>query len=129
MVKINKHKISKLNLTIYKIFRLLLIKLIGFHPTIYFQDFSKVHFEENVWIGPNVCFITSNHKIKNLSEHKPHLTINIGNNSWIGANSIILPNITLGKNTIVGAGSVVTKSFPEGNCIIVGNPAKKIKNL
>jgi acetyltransferase-like isoleucine patch superfamily enzyme len=44
-------------------------------------------------------------------------------------NSVILPGVELGPHTIVGAGSIVTKSFPEGNCIIVGNPAKKIKDL
>lgn len=50
----------------------------------------------------------------------------IGNHSFIGANSIILPGVTLGENTIVGAGSVVTKSFKEGNVVIAGNPAKII---
>lgn len=43
-------------------------------------------------------------------------------------NSVILPGVVLGNNTIVGAGSIVTKSFIEGNCIIAGNPAIKIKD-
>lgn len=54
--------------------------------------------------------------------------IKVGNNVFIGLNSIILPGVTIGDNTIVAAGSVVTKSF-EGNCIIGGVPAKKIKSL
>ncbi len=51
----------------------------------------------------------------------------IGEKSWIGMNSMILPGVSLGPNTIVGAGSVVTKSFIDGNCIIAGNPARIIK--
>src|SRR5699024_7764924 len=52
--------------------------------------------------------------------------INIGDNCFIGAYSIILPGVTLSNNIIVGAGSVVTKSFNEPNIVIAGNPAKKI---
>lgn len=50
----------------------------------------------------------------------------IGQHSFIGSNSLILPGVELGRNTIVGAGSVVTKSFKEGNVVIAGNPAKVV---
>lgn len=52
--------------------------------------------------------------------------INIGDNCFIGANTVILPGVTLVDNIIVAAGSVVTKSFYENNIIIGGNPARKI---
>ena len=48
----------------------------------------------------------------------------IGDYSWVGMNSVILPGVKLGTRTIVAAGSVVTKSFPEGYCVIAGSPAK-----
>jgi acetyltransferase-like isoleucine patch superfamily enzyme len=51
--------------------------------------------------------------------------IKIGNNVFIGSNSIILLNTTIGNNCIVGAGSVVRGHFPDDS-IIVGNPAKII---
>lgn len=44
-------------------------------------------------------------------------------------NSVILPGVELGDHTIVGAGAIVTKSFPGGYCVIVGNPAKIVKNI
>ncbi|MDT4068951.1 type 8 capsular polysaccharide synthesis protein Cap8J, partial [Staphylococcus aureus] len=59
----------------------------------------------------------------------PGEDVKIGNYSWIGMNSVILPGVELGEHTIVGAGSVVTKSFPEGNVVIGGNPAKIIKKI
>ena len=54
-----------------------------------------------------------------------YAAVSIGDNCFIGTNSIILKGVTLGKGCVVGAGSVVTKSFPE-NSKIAGNPAKKI---
>jgi acetyltransferase-like isoleucine patch superfamily enzyme len=50
----------------------------------------------------------------------------IGNNCFIGINSIIMPGVTIGNEVIIGAGSVVTKNIPD-NCIAAGNPAKIIK--
>ena len=52
----------------------------------------------------------------------------IGNNVFIGMNSIILMNSSIGDNVIVGAGSVVSGIIPS-NCIIAGNPAKVIMTL
>jgi len=50
----------------------------------------------------------------------------IGDNVTIGANVVIIGDITIGNNVIVGAGSVVTKSILD-NCIVVGNPARILK--
>lgn len=55
-------------------------------------------------------------------------TIQIEDNSFIGYNSIILPNVKIGPNSIVGAGSVVTKNVPP-NTVAAGNPAKYICSL
>lgn len=51
--------------------------------------------------------------------------INIGNNVFIGVNSIIMPGVNIDDNVIVAAGSIVTKSIPSG-VIVAGNPAKII---
>jgi acetyltransferase-like isoleucine patch superfamily enzyme len=51
--------------------------------------------------------------------------IKLGNNVFVGTNSIILLNTTVGNNCIIGAGSVVRGDFPD-NSVIMGNPAKVI---
>lgn len=52
----------------------------------------------------------------------------IGNNVEVGANSVIIGEISIGNNSIIAAGSVVVKDVPE-NVIVAGNPAKIIKTL
>jgi NDP-sugar pyrophosphorylase family protein len=47
----------------------------------------------------------------------------IGNNVFMGANSVVLPGIIVGNNVIIGAGAVVTKNIPDG-MVVGGNPAK-----
>lgn len=51
--------------------------------------------------------------------------ITIGNNVFIGVNTIVMPGVVIEDNVIVAAGSVVTKSIPSG-VIVGGNPAKII---
>ncbi|MBR4331597.1 MAG: acyltransferase [Clostridia bacterium] len=51
--------------------------------------------------------------------------IEISNNVFIGAKTMILPNVRIGSNVIVGAGSIVTRDLPD-NCVAVGTPAKPI---
>ena len=52
--------------------------------------------------------------------------IKIGDNCFIGNNTILLYGVSLPSRTLVAAGSVVTKSIAEEGCIIGGNPAKVI---
>lgn len=52
----------------------------------------------------------------------------IGNDVTVGANVVIIGNITIGDHVVIGAGSVVVKDVPS-NCVIAGNPARVIKTL
>jgi len=54
--------------------------------------------------------------------------VTIGDNVFIGMNSIILKGVNIGNNVRIAAGSVVTKSIP-ANQIWGGNPAAFIKNI
>ena len=93
--------------------------------------YGKVVIGNNVLMGPEVVFYTSNHEFKDPT--KPIIeqgsteerTIIVEDDCWIGRRCIILPGVKISKGTVVGAGSIVTKSFPEYS-IIGGNPAKII---
>jgi acetyltransferase-like isoleucine patch superfamily enzyme len=52
----------------------------------------------------------------------------IGDNVWIGMNSIILKGVTVGENSVIAAGSVVTRSVA-ANVVVAGNPAIVTKEL
>lgn len=50
----------------------------------------------------------------------------IGNDVWIGYESIIMPGVTIGDGAIIAAKSVVVKNVPPYS-IVGGNPARIIK--
>lgn len=52
--------------------------------------------------------------------------IEVGDNVWIGANSVVLAGVSIGKHSVVGAGSVVNRDIPPYS-VAVGNPARVIK--
>ncbi len=54
--------------------------------------------------------------------------VDIGNDVFIGAGAIVLPNVKIGDNVIVGAGAVVANSL-EANGVYAGNPAKRICSI
>lgn len=76
-------------------------------------------------IGDNVT-IRHNTTIGNAKENGGCPII--GNNVNIGANSVIIGEITIGDNAVIAAGSVVVKDVPSG-VLVAGNPAKIIKSL
>jgi len=54
--------------------------------------------------------------------------VHIGNNVWLGDNSVVLKGVTIGENSVVAARAVVTKDVP-ANVVVAGNPAKVVKEL
>ena len=62
-------------------------------------------------------------QIPDLEITKP---IVVGDNVYIGEESLILPGVTIGSNVVIGARSVVTKNIPD-NSVACGVPARVIK--
>ena len=52
--------------------------------------------------------------------------VKIGNNVWLPARSIVLPNVTIGNNSVIGIGSIINRDLPEG-CFAAGAPCKVLK--
>lgn len=94
-------------------------------------DCGKVTIGANVMFAPNVAIYAAGHPI----HHEPRnaqleygLPITIGDNVWIGGNTVINPGVTIGDNCVIGSGSVITKDIP-ANTIAVGNPCKVIREI
>ncbi len=94
---------------------------------------SKIEIGKNCLLAINISIYDHEHifsrkvhpTTKGLSKGKD---IRIGNDVYIGNNSVILKGVSLGDHVVVGANSVVTKSFPKYS-IIAGAPAKIIKRI
>jgi acetyltransferase-like isoleucine patch superfamily enzyme len=95
------------------------------------EDTDNLIIGNRVAIGPNVILITSSDP--NNSRIRQYVKIQRGrilieDDAWLGAGSIIMPDIIIGKGSVVGAGSVVTKSV-ESYHIVAGVPAKTIRKV
>jgi maltose O-acetyltransferase len=93
-------------------------------------DAMQVTIGSNVFFAPGVHIYTATHPLdaierRSVESAKP---VTIGDDCWIGGNTVICPGVTIGKNCVIGAGSVVTKNIPD-NTLAVGNPAKAIRTL
>lgn len=91
---------------------------------------GKIVIGNNVMIGPNTVIRSSNHTYNrldipmNMQGHEAG-EILIGDDVWIAANVVILPDVKIGNHVIIAAGAVVNKSVPD-YAIVAGIPAKVI---
>jgi acetyltransferase-like isoleucine patch superfamily enzyme len=93
-----------------------------------------VTIEDDVFVGHGVVFIndtypraTADGRLQTEADWQVEKTL-VKRGASIGSGATILSKITIGENSIVGAGSVVTKNVP-ANTIVVGNPAHPTRKV
>lgn len=94
-------------------------------------DVAKVVIGDNCLLAPNVAIYTAGHPVHPETRNTMYeygIGVTIGDNVWIGGNSVICPGVHIGDNCVIGAGSVVTKDIPEWS-IAAGNPCKVIRKI
>ena len=95
----------------------------------FFMDRGGITIGDDVFIGPKVQLITTNHGTapsqRRVTVSRP---IVIGRNAWLGAGVIVLPGVTIGSGSVIGAGSVVSRDIPP-NVIAVGNPCRVVRTI
>lgn len=102
---------------------------IGIHCTV----IGPVCIGSHVNLAQGITVTALNHNFEDISQRIDQQGIStnpvvIGDDVWIGANSVILPGVTIGRHAVVAAGAVVTKDVPD-NCVVAGVPARVIKQL
>lgn len=94
-------------------------------------DICQVSIGRNVLLGPRVCIYAAEHPVDatvraaGLERGRP---VTIGDNVWIGGNTVINPGVSVGDNVVIGSGSVVTRNIPP-DTVAAGAPCKVIRRL
>lgn len=94
-------------------------------------DVAKVQIGNNVMFGPHVSLFTAGHPIHpetRSSGYEYGKEIHIGNNVWIGGNTVVNPGVKIGNNAVIGSGSVVTRDIPE-DVVAAGNPCRVLRSI
>lgn len=94
-------------------------------------DVAKVTIGENCQMAPNVAIYTAGHPIHPAARNSAYeygIEVTIGDNVWIGGNTVVVPGVHIGSNVVIGAGSVVTKDIPDWS-VAVGNPCHVVKKI
>ena len=94
-------------------------------------DVARVRIGDNCQMAPNVAIYTAGHPIHPVSRNSSYeygKEVTIGDNVWIGGNTVICPGVHIGDNVVIGAGSVVTKDIPDWT-VAAGNPCRVLRQI
>ena len=94
-------------------------------------DVGIVTFGDNCLLAPNVAIYTAGHPVHPASRNTAYeygMDVTVGNNCWIGGNTVLCPGVRIGDNAVIGAGSVVTKDVPPWT-IAAGNPCRVLRKV
>ena len=94
-------------------------------------DVAKVKIGDNCQLAPNVAIYTAGHPLHPGSRNSAYeygKEVVIGDNVWIGGNTVICPGVHIGDNVVIGARSVVTRDIPDWT-VAAGNPCKVLRRI
>lgn len=94
-------------------------------------DVAKVTIGDNCQFAPNVSIYTAGHPVHPDTRNTMYeygISVTIGDNVWVGGNTVICPGVHIGNNAVIGAGSVVTRDIPD-NVVAAGNPCRVIREI
>lgn len=94
-------------------------------------DVATVTIGDNCQLAPNVAIYTAGHPLHPAARNSAYeygIEVTLGDNVWIGGNTVILPGVHIGNNVVIGGGSVVTKDIPDWT-VAAGNPCRVIREI
>ena len=92
----------------------------------YIDLWNDVEIGDNTWLAGKQSQIWTHGSI-HTQTGKKNLNVKIGNDIYIGSNTLIAPGVIIDSLNLIGMGSVVTKSINTSKNIVAGNPATIVK--
>jgi len=91
----------------------------------------SIEIGDDVWTGHHIYITDQNHGYEDVTvpisrQTQPERSVVIGDGSWLGHGTVVLPGARIGRHVVVAAGSVVTEELPDF-CVAAGAPAKPIR--
>jgi acetyltransferase-like isoleucine patch superfamily enzyme len=91
----------------------------------------SIEIGDDVWTGHHVYITDQNHGYEDPDvpisrQVMPERPVSIGDGSWLGHGTIVLPGARIGRHVVVAAGSVVTGELPD-RCVAAGVPARVLR--
>jgi acetyltransferase-like isoleucine patch superfamily enzyme len=113
--------------------RLIVGRNVSLINTLFNTSSGNITIENDVFFGHNVCVLTGSHFYEYQGAVRKDFPkegndIIIKKYAWIASNATIIGPCEIGENSVIGAGSVVLGNVPAG-CLYAGIPAKFIKNI
>lgn len=102
-------------------------KGVGIFENTVINPSESVEIGDNCGIGADVMIWTHGAWL-DVMQGFPHDfgPVKLGNNVWLPARSIVLPNVTIGDNVVIGTNSIINRDLPDG-CLAAGTPCKVIR--
>ncbi len=88
---------------------------------------------DDVWTGHHVYITDQNHGYSDVAlpiskQVMPERPVSIGDGSWLGHGTVVLPGARIGRHVVIGANSVVTGPIPDYS-VAAGVPARVIRTI
>ena len=80
---------------------------------------------DNVTMAPRAHVLCHDASTKQFMGYTKIGRVTIGNNVFVGAETVVIPGVTIGDNVIIGANSTVTQDISSG-MVVAGSPARVI---
>jgi acetyltransferase-like isoleucine patch superfamily enzyme len=91
----------------------------------------QIEIGDDVWTGHHVYITDQNHDYRDVGlpiskQAMPERPVLIGDGSWLGYGTVVLPGARIGKHVVIGANSVVSGEIPDYS-VAVGSPARVVR--
>lgn len=94
-------------------------------------DAVDIRIGKRVKFGPGVHLYTTTHPLDAGARAAGMVLaapITIGDDCWLGGQTIVMPGVSIGEKSVIGAGSIVTRSIPAG-VVALGNPCRVVRDI